>query len=172
MADPEIEAMSVVSDALAGLDEEAQGRVLRWATERFNVAIASTAQDPPLQELNATSEVDDQVFDEPISFEHFGELFAAANPKSNEDKALVAAYWVQVVEGADTWQSRRLNSDLKDLGHSLPNITTALTSNMRKRPQRVIQIRKSGNAKQSNKTYKVTREGIMYVQGMLGGGNA
>lgn len=170
MADPEIEAMSVVSDALADLDEDAQRRVLRWATERFNVTFVAKGPDPQPQESNAGDEVDDQVFDEPISFEHFGELFAAANPKSNEDKALVAAYWAQVVEGAETWQSRRLNSDLKDLGHSLPNITTALTSNMRKRPQRVIQIRKSGNAKQSNKTYKVTREGVMYVQGMLGGG--
>jgi hypothetical protein len=84
----------------------------------------------------------------------------------------VAAYWVQVHEGQGQWQSRRLNSELKHLGHAIPNITEALNSNMRKKPQRVIQLKKSGSAKQANKTYKATNEGIVYVQGMLSGGGA
>lgn len=40
---------------------------------------------------------------------------------------------------------------------------------MKKKPQRVIQLKKSGNSRQANKTYKVTHEGLVYVQGMLSG---
>jgi hypothetical protein len=35
---------------------------------------------------------------------------------------------------------------------------------MRKKPQRVIQLKKSGNTRQAVKTYKVTNEGLVYVQ--------
>ena len=68
------------------------------------------------------------------------------------------------------WQSRGLNAELKHLGHGISNITAALAGNMRKKPQRVIQLKKSGGAKQAIKTYKVTNEGLVYVQGMLSGG--
>lgn len=40
---------------------------------------------------------------------------------------------------------------------------------MRKKPQRVVQLQKSGNSRQGRKTYKVTHEGLVYVQGMLRG---
>lgn len=39
MGDPEIEAMSTVATALAGLEENAQGRVLRWAAERYGTTM-------------------------------------------------------------------------------------------------------------------------------------
>lgn len=108
--------------------------------------------------------------DEP-AFEHFAELFAVAQPKTDPDRALVAAYWVQVHGGLGQWPSRLLNVELKNLGKTVPNVTDSLTKNMRKKPPRVIQLTKSGSSKQANKTYKVTNEGIVYVQGMLNSGN-
>lgn len=180
MADPEIEAMSAVATALGDLDEDAQGRVLRWAAERYGVTVPSGSRARRGAEGDGVGSggdyepVDDVTEEEMTAedpeFADFGDLFAAADPKSNEDKALVAAYWQQLHEGHETWQSSALQKDLRNLGHTIPNITTALTSNMRKRPQRVIQLKKSGSAKQARKTYKVTREGIVYVQGMLGHG--
>lgn len=169
MSDPEIEAMSSVATALADLDEDQQGRVLRWAAERYGVTLGkgSVRQDG--------GGVGDEVTEEEITaedpeFADFGDLFAAADPKTNEDKALVAAYWRQVHEADEKWQATGLQKDLRNLGHAIPNITDALTSNIRKRPQRVIQLQKSGSSKQARKTYKVTREGLVYVQGMLGHG--
>lgn len=169
--DPEIDAMSAVATALADLDENQQGRVLRWAAERYGVAlgkggvIRGGAGD--FEDADDDDLTDEEIKDEAPAFEHFAELFAAAQPKSNEDKALVAAYWVQAIKGNDQWASRLLNVELKNLGHPIPNITDAMTSNMRKKPQRIIQLRKSGNSRQSTKTYKVTHEGLVYVQGML-----
>jgi len=168
MVDSEIEAMSAVAVALRDLGADERSRVLRWAAERFAVELS----DSTLRSKNQISSLsdDDVVADSP-AFEHFAELFAAAQPKTNEDKALVAAYWIQVFGGQDKWQSRALNVELKNLGHAIPNITDALTSNIKKKPQRVIQLTKSGSSRQALKTYKVTHEGLVYVQGMLSGGS-
>jgi hypothetical protein len=178
MSDPEIQAMSTVATALADLEEDARGRVLRWAAERYGVTMpkdgrhgGGSINDGGGGHNGAARIPEEEIARESPTFEHFAELFAMAQPKSDADKALVAAYWVQVHEGQSQWQSRRLTTELKNLGHSLSNITNALTADMNRKPQLVIQLKKSGSAKQANKTYKVTHEGIVYVQGMLSGGN-
>lgn len=170
MGDPEIDAMSQVAAALSDLEDEAQGRVLRWAVERYGVALKMGGKRDQSSVAPSDPITDEEIAEKSPTFEHFAELFAAAQPKTNDDKALVTAYWVQVIQGRDTWASRLLSAELKNLGHKVPNITHALTSNMQKKPQRVIQLQKSGNAKQANKVYKVTHEGIVYVQGMIGHG--
>jgi hypothetical protein len=174
MGDPEIDAMSAVATALAGIDEDARGRVLRWAAERYGVSVNLSAG-----RRHGGGSVDDdgaaageEVTDEEIAeeapvYEHFAELFAKAQPKTDPDRALVAGYWFQVIQGQNSWQSAVLQKELKNLGHAIGNITDALSSNMRKKPQRIIQLQKAGNAKQARKTYKVTHEGLNYVQGML-----
>jgi hypothetical protein len=179
MSDPEIDAMSTIATALTDLEENARERVLRWAAARYGVTLpgdghrggGTSGGSAGNDDSDGGGDAQASADEEP-SYEHFAELFAATSPKNNEDKTLVAAYWVQIHEGQNQWQSRRLNAELKHLGHAIPNITMALTSSMRRKPQRVIQLKKSGSAQQANKTYKVTSEGIAYVQGMLGSGSA
>lgn len=173
MGDPEIEAMSSVATALSDLDKDAQGRVLRWAAERHGITLGKQdGRAGAVASNEAHDDVTDEVVAEAPTFEHFAELFAKAQPKSEADEALVAAYWVQVTQGKGQWASRLLNTELKHLGHSLSNVTKALTTNINKEPPLVIQLKKSGSSQQATKTYKVTNEGIVYVQGMLSGGNA
>lgn len=173
MNDPEIEAMSAVATALADLDQEAQGRVLRWAAERYGVTLPSgdrrggaggDESDDAGEEVTA-----EEIAAEAPAFEHFAELFTKAQPKTESEKALVAAYWLQAIQGQGKWQAAELQKELKGLGHAVSNVTDALTSNIRKKPQRVIQLQKVGNTRQARKTYKVTHEGLVYVQGMLRG---
>jgi hypothetical protein len=181
MGDPEIEAMSAVATALADLEEDPRHRVLRWAAERYGVTLSAANGRRPSKGLtgvlgdgdgvSSDDVTEDEIAAEAPVFEHFAELFATAQPKSNEDKALVAAYWLQAVQGQDKWQAQALSQELKNLGHAIANITDALTSNMRKKPQRVIQLQKTGNSRQARKVYKVTHEGLVYVQGMLGHGS-
>lgn len=171
MIDPEIDAMSSVATALSELDDDARGRVLRWAAERYGVTIRISSMVSGKVEADGDDVTDDEIAAEAPGFEHFAELFAAAQPTTNEDKALVAAYWIQVIQGNDKWQATSLTKDLKNLGHAIPNITDALSSNIKKKPQRVIQLAKSGSSAQARKTYKVTHEGIVYVLGMLSSGS-
>jgi DNA-binding PadR family transcriptional regulator len=50
------------------------------------------------------------------------------------------------------------------------NITTALSSLIERKPQLVIQTRKSGNSKQARKRYRLTDAGIRAVERMISGG--
>jgi hypothetical protein len=173
MSDPEIAAMATIAAALAELDEHARTRVLNWAASRYDVVGSGGGTADGRSAGDGVGAAGQAGVDDGRSgYEHFAELFAAAAPVTNDDKALVAAYWVQVHGGSDQWQSRKVNAELKNLGHAISNITDALTINMRKKPQRVIQLKKSGGAKQSTKTYKVTGEGISHVEAMLHGGSA
>ncbi|RSM61590.1 hypothetical protein DMB66_24525 [Actinoplanes sp. ATCC 53533] len=167
--------MTAVATALGDLDEDVQGRVLRWAAERFEVKLHTgvrvlDGRDAGVENGSSDGVTEAEIAEEAPAYGHFAELFAKAQPKTDPDKALVAAYWVQVHEGNASWQSQTLNTQLKNLGHAVGNITEAMTSNIRKKPQRIIQLQKSGNSRQGRKTYKVTHEGMVYVQGMLGGG--
>jgi hypothetical protein len=174
MGDSEIDAMSAVATAIADLDEAARGRVLRWAADRYDVSLSVSGRRNGGSEGVADGQQaisDVEVAAESPIFEHFAEFFAAAGPTSEPDKALVAAYWVQVHLEHSQWSARLVSVELKHLGHSLSNVTRALSSNMSRKPQRVIQLKKSGSSKQATKIYKVTNEGIVYVQGMLSGGN-
>ncbi len=175
MSDPEIEAMSAVTTALAGLEEDARGRVLRWAAERYGISMPSAgARGGKAAEDSGGSRAvtEEEIVQEAPVYEHFAELFAKAQPKTDADKALTAAYWLQAIQGSGKWQAAELQKELKNLGHAIGNITDALSSNIQKKPQRIIQLQKAGNTRQARKTYKVTHEGLIYVQGMLQGGGA
>jgi DNA-binding PadR family transcriptional regulator len=58
---------------------------------------------------------------------------------------------------------------MKHLGHGVKNITSALSSLMNEKPQRVVQLKKSGSTKQARKQYKVTEAGKNAVRRMLEG---
>ena len=176
MSDPEIEAMSQVVAALdlLGPDDGARVRVLRWAADRYGVLIAEPAPAKPSYGL-----LDEPVQDRPSrapdvreavepTYEHFVDLFDAVDPKSDVDKALTAAYWLQVVSKQPSWQSLRVNNLLKDMGHGVGNVTSALRSAQERKPALVRQVHKSGRAPQSWKTYKLTTSGVAYVRRKLG----
>jgi hypothetical protein len=182
MSDPEIEAMSEVVAALDRLDhhDDARARVLRWAADRYNVSIAPTAPIAQAAPVKASAGMPDGLAEdkpqripdvrdaaEPV-FEHFVDLFDAIDPKSDVDKALTAAYWLQVVSKQPSWQSLRVNNLLKDMGHGVRNVTSALRSAQERKPALVRQVHKSGRSAQSWKTYKLTTSGMSYMRRKLG----
>ena len=157
----EIEAMSVISSALTGLGEDARGRVLRWAVDHYQVSVgvirvAASAESSGSVVTSATDAGTD-----------FAELFAAADPQNDADKALVGGYWTQFVQGDADFDAQSVNTRLKHLGHGIGNITRALESLKNRRPQLVIQLRKSGTSKQARKKFRVTSAGKAAVEEML-----
>jgi DNA-binding PadR family transcriptional regulator len=60
-----------------------------------------------------------------------------------------------------------LNKELKNLGHGVSNITSALDTLMSRKPALVIQTKKSGTSKQARKKYKLTLEGLRAVERMV-----
>jgi hypothetical protein len=177
MSDPEIEAMSQVAMALDNLAEDARGRVLRWAADRYGATIATTTlvRDGQARMTGLEAVLEDKPSRVPEvrdaserSFEHFVDLFDAVDPKSDVDKALTGAYWLQVVSKQDSWQSLRVNNLLKDMGHGVANVTSALRTAQERKPALVRQVHKSGKSQQSWKTYKLTTSGVALMRRRLG----
>lgn len=186
----EIEAMMGVSEALSPLDAETRSRVLRWAAERYGVELVPLLSRPNSARIsvngvsgsNLESETEDNEAEGaggtasksvangvslsiiPASFEHFADLFAAVQPKSDLEKAMTAAYWEQMIQGKSSWQSATLNKELRDLGHRISSITRALGKGIERRPALVLQLKKTGTAQQGRKTYKLSNEGIKFIR--------
>jgi hypothetical protein len=160
-ADPELEAMTTIAGALDKITENDKmvARVLRWARERYT----GTAEPEA-----ATSRTKLGV-PESGAYEDVASLYADASPRTEPERALVVGYWFQVHQGMKDFDSQRVNSELKNMGHGVGNITEAFSRLIERKPQYVIQTRKSGTARQARKLYRVTNEGIKRVQGMLGG---
>jgi hypothetical protein len=102
-----------------------------------------------------------------VRFSALGELFDAARPQTNGQRALVAGYWLQVCGGANDLSSQAINTELKHLGYGILNITEALEDLKATKPAHAIQLRKSGTSRQARKTYKITEAGIRAVETMI-----
>ena len=159
--DRELQAMQSLSRALAPLDENERGRVLTWAASRFGVTITRP------RAANAVEEDEGDGGGAP-EYPDFVDLYDAANPRTDVERAAVAAYWFQVIQGAPSFQSQGLNDALKNLGYPIKNITDALTSLQDRRPAQVRQVTKSGSTRQARKTYKMTIAGENAVRAMIG----
>ena len=162
MAD-EFETMKTLEEAILALEHEKRPRVLQWFWSRFAEQLGS-AQGNTTRNTSASASSFESSKDR--EYETFAELFDVANPTVERDKALVAAYWVQVCLNQQSFPSQVLNAELKDLGHGIGNITEALTQLKEERPALVLQLKKSGLTKQARKTYKLTQEGIKRIQAM------
>lgn len=168
--DPEIEAMSTIASALGGL--ETRARVLRWAAERYGAAVVQPRRPEPggfatTEATDRQRQIGGSATPDPV-FTDFVDLFDAVDPKTDAEKALTAAYWLQVVSKQPSWQSLRVNNLLKDMGHGPANITATLRKIQSSKPALVRQVAKSGKAQQAWKTYKLTTSGVAYVRDKLG----
>lgn len=169
--DDEISATSAVYKALSALDPEARTRVVTYVTAMLEIPTTRTdpisAKDPEI----ADDEFAELDFDEDRAtpFASFAELFDAAQPQTTARKALLAGYWLQVCQGAESFDGQSANRELNHLGHRIPNITNAISSLNAEKPALAIQLKKSGSSQQARKTYKVTAAGIAAVRTMLNG---
>ncbi len=154
--DLEAEAISAVVSALKGLDEDAARRVVRWAAERYGVAAKASGASVQGRTRGGAHRPAE-----------LAELFAAAGPQTEPEKALVAGYFLQVTKGEQDFDSQPLNAALKHLGHGIKNITRALEALIATKPQLAIHLRKSGATQQARKRYRVTQAGIQRVEAML-----
>lgn len=161
-SDPEIQAMSKISEALSGLDEDARVRVLRWALDRY--AASSALSVTPDQDL-----VDQRDVPDLAQFTHLGDLYDAADPSTDGERALVASYWFQQIEGQSDVDALSVNNALKQLGYGIGNITRAFTRLQTQKPVLIQQLQKKGTTKQARKKYRVTAAGKRTVQEMVYG---
>jgi hypothetical protein len=162
MEDAELIAIKTIYSALEPLDEAARRRTLAWVADRLEITRAPSAGNGAGHGSVAEDEGG-------VQFSNVAELVDAAQPSTGAERALAVAYWFQVIEGREGWSGGDVNSQLKELGHGLANVTVALNRLMNRKPSLVIQTARSGRSAQSRKTYKLTSAGLRKVQTMLAG---
>lgn len=168
-AKQEFEAIAAVHGALEPLDAEARGRVLTYIASLLGIASHISVKGPAMGGDSDDAADEGENGGGNRAFGSFAELFDAANPQTQNDMALVAAYWLQVSNAADSFTAQAASKELTNLGHKLTNITTNLTALKALKPALVLQLKKSGTSKQARKTYKVSVAGIRRVEEMIGG---
>jgi len=164
--DSEIAAMQNIAKALEDLDADARSRVLSWAADRFDASIStpSAGASGTGSGAESTRELTSEEHQGPgLGFATLAELLAVADPKTEADKVLVSAYWLQEVEGEKV-QSQPVNKALKDLGHPVSDMPREFDKLIARRPQVVLQLKKAGSTRQARKTFKVTKAGIDQIK--------
>lgn len=168
--DLEIKSMSQMSEALAQLDDDARARVLDWAAKRFGVPLSRSPRGSDTERDDLTGGLGER--SQEGEFKVFADLYDAANPKQDTDRALVGGYWFQAVQGQPDFTGQQVNNALKDVGHGVSNITSALGSLQKHKPALVRQVAKSGRSRQARKKYKLTTAGVGTVRSMINAGTA
>jgi hypothetical protein len=171
-ADAEFSAMQTLYAALEPLDDEARNRVVNYIVARLEIALQSAAKPSgggtavPGGDEEAAIEKETTIAPK---YDALAEIYDAAQPKSNAEKALVAGYWLQVCQGAESFDGLTANRELKHLGRGLANITNAIDSLKGQKPALALQLKKSGKSQQARKVYKITVAGIKAVEAMING---
>jgi hypothetical protein len=160
--------MGTVAGALDPLEPEAAGRVLRWAAERYEVTLAPARKQ---QHKGNGGDGGGGGGEAPDGFADLTDLVSTAAPSTDEDRALVVAYWSQESqeEKQPDVSGQQANSELKNLGHGVKDITKVFNNLMATSPQQVIQTKKSGSSRQGRKRYKVTAAGKSRVRALTAG---
>lgn len=179
-ADGEIQAMAGIAKAFDGIkdDKEAVKRVLHWTLGRYGdddfakLAFRGAAKgrgDAGGAGGSGTGSSAGAGAKDTGEFTEVAELFDAAQPKTDWQKAVVVGHWIMTGEARSDFTGQDVNTHLKHLGHGVTNITDALSKAMKKKPALIIQTAKAGTSKQARKKYKVTRAGIIAIEKMIAG---
>jgi hypothetical protein len=159
--DKEIKSMSAVLTALEPLDSEEQARVIAWVSQKLSIANPAQAK---ARDSNSSGSSREANVASSGQFKEFHQLFDAATPETETDRALVGAYWFQVCQTLPDFSSQQVNDELKQLGHPISNVTKAFDRLQSHKPVLARQVQKTGKSQQGRKRYKLTREGQMKVE--------
>ena len=158
--DKELEALTSIQKTLEDVDDdEAQKRIVAYLVSRYGTAEAVQGRRTPRRDVT----------EQEFEFADVADLYHAAQPQTEAEKALVAGYWFQVREKQKDFGAQVVNTALKNLGERVSNITTAMSALADRKPALAIQVKKKGTTRQARKQYRLTTAGIEAVERMVTG---
>lgn len=173
----ELTLIGEIAEQLSALDTGGIRRALAWLEDYFDVYneliddedadIIEIVEEAPA-EAPAADDDDAEPAEEPAAPATFADFFAAVAPKTAIQKAVTAAYWLQVVEGNATWKSFDVNKILRQIDVKLSSISGTLAIEEKKETPLVTQLAKSGDSMQARKTFSLTDAGIAFVEDRIG----
>ncbi len=179
LIDPEIEAIVKSYEVIKDLDSASKKRVITWLVNKFGLS----SDLPALQEghkglpgsdssktgLSGFISVspDAPLPEELTGFENAEDLFNQIATKTEPEKVLVVASYLQEKLNLQELGGRRINTELKRMNQGVKNITAAISSLTKKAPPLMSQNKKEGSSPQAKKKYHVTEEGVKKVNEAL-----
>ena len=91
-------------------------------------------------------------------------LIDAWTPQTQNERALLCAYYLQHIRRYRGMTARQIQDNLKRYGLRLTNVTVAITENAKVSPPRMRKIKVVGNTRNY---YEVTNAGVEFVETML-----
>lgn len=167
----ELQAMSSVLGAVEGLSADGVTRVLNWVAESLGVAVLGPRGGPGRSVAPPSGTADGgagaHIEEASMGCSDAASFLDKSGASDGNERAIAVAYWIQVVEGKESWASAEVNKELKHQGYALANVTATLDRVMKKKPAFVVQLKKSGNSQQARKLYKLTSAGEKAVVTMF-----
>jgi hypothetical protein len=168
----DIRALESVLTTLEPLTRDERVRVLRWTVEKLGIEDFGHSLSTALRrDLKGLKPIDAAFSKHPNGFQSIANFVSAANPQTDSDRVLCAATYLQDFADGDsselTLTGKQINDALKDLGHGVKNITDCINTLRERKPQHMIQTKKSGKARQSWKEYRVTGAGVDYAYRLI-----
>ncbi|MCM2333317.1 MAG: hypothetical protein NDI82_05155 [Anaeromyxobacteraceae bacterium] len=163
----DVKALEAVLHALKDLEPAVKERVLRWAAESLDLRMqlkAPAKTEAPAAGGPSNTGAGGTGLD---SFETVADAFAAARVRTAADRVLLGAAYLSKKQGKAELASAEINVALKNMGHAVASINKIIDLLKDRKPQLMIQTRKSGNSRQARKLYKVTSAGFDKVEAML-----
>ena len=168
----DLRAIETILKELLPFGPGERGRILQYVSSKLDICVGAPVRVGTARQGHddTASPSSPQHSAELTQYETIAELMAAAQPASDAQRVLVAAAFLQHVNGRQELTAQEINKELKHLGHGVRNITMATNSLKSVRPARIIQVRKAGKTKQARKLYKVTEAGKKCVEQMVSEG--
>lgn len=174
--DPEIEAIVKSYEVIKDLDGSSKQRVISWLVDKFGLSKDGPGQIVRMAGTNGTSsigmhkeglahggDIAQQLPEELTGFETVEGLFNQIFTKTEPEKVLVVAAYLQEKGELKELGGRRINTELKRMNQGVKNITAAISSLTKKNPPLMSQNKREGASPQAKKQYHVTEEGIKKV---------
>lgn len=159
--------MGRIYETLEPLEADSRLRVLKWAIAKFDVRVtigARIAGDGAAGSSGIPTGATDIA-----SYESLPEFFAALDLPTEHERVLAVGAYLMGKDKHEELTSQQINSELKNLGFGVSNITRAIGTLLKQKPQPMIQTRKEGKSRQAIKKFRVTQHGFSRVQRWLSG---
>src|SRR5438045_3307997 len=97
----DLKALEAILRTLEPLTETEQTRVLRWAIEKLGVEASVSLNSALRKDLRKVHPVDMAFAKHTGGFQSIGDFVAAANPRTDVDRVLCAALYLQDLSGGE-----------------------------------------------------------------------
>ena len=162
----EITAIKTILDTLEEFDETSRNRIFDYVRSRLGLSV-SLRHSAQVADSTPHSAIPSQ---DGCEFGNLAELMNAANPKSQRQNALGAAYWIQVCEDqSDGFLASDIKKALTDSGHKLANPTRTLKELTKGTDAFILQVKKRGKGKTAAIVFKLSATGREAVEKMIYG---